>query len=442
MYFIKLQEDGRHYFRAINQNLQPPSILILPRATWLVYSGGRMKRILLGLLLLFFLFNKNSSLSLQASERTWKEYWKPQVGMTYRDWHIMRDEASGTWSNCVFLTCDYTYKKGETAYYKLKSNWEKFDPEILRSSNNWVGNLNFNNLNRNDVSCGEYLEKCEQILKNLFSSNKYNDLRDIIIFRTLNERNIYYFFQINNKNVLDSKLIKIADQSYLDVVVKETQNQLAIEAANLKKQKEKEAEKDRLASLEKLYGKNCSKFSGNNNEFNNCLLEKDKISKAAERKQLEAEQAKRKTIEDKQKEEANKLAKMSPDDRRAFTCSDKFGFRKGSDKFKDCVFKIYQAELELEKLELQRELAKANAETARVRAEAAKASEERQQNLARAQTEAATMQALAARQQAIAANTASSLQMIESGLRMMSPQQPAPRLQTNCYYHARSFSCF
>lgn len=168
-----------------------------------------------------------------------------------------------------------------------------------------------------------------------------------------------------------------------------------------------------------------------------------------QRKLLETEKVKQKIIDDQQKvidnkhkEEANKLAKMSSDDRRAFTCSEKFGFRKGSDKFKDCVFKIYQAELELEKLELQRELAKANAETAKVKAEAARASEERQQNLARAQTEAATMQALAARQQAIAANTASSLQMIESGLRMMSPQQPAPRLQTNCYYHARSFSCF
>lgn len=231
--------------------------------------------------------------------------------------------------------------------------------------------------------------------------------------------------------------------------------------ANIESEKERIEDQKRITKLkaenrtilEKKYAEKCVKFSKSTENFSNCIDEQDKIVKETElkkllakqeqeRKQLEAEQAKRKTIEDKQKEEANKLAKMSPDDRRAFTCSDKFGFRKGSDKFKDCVFKIYQAELELEKLELQRELAKANAETARVRAEAAKASEERQQNLARAQTEAATMQALAARQQAIAANTASSLQMIESGLRMMSPQQPAPRLQTNCYYHARSFSCF
>jgi lipid II:glycine glycyltransferase (peptidoglycan interpeptide bridge formation enzyme) len=132
---------------------------------------------------------------------------------------------------------------------------------------------------------------------------------------------------------------------------------------------------------------------------------------------------------------------MNPEDRHSYTCSEKFGFRKGSDKFKDCVFKIYQAEIEMEKLELQRELAKANAETAKLRAEAARASEERQERLLQAQTETAKMQALAARQQAIAANTADSLALMEFGLRMLTPQQPAPRLQTNCFYHARYLSC-
>ena len=206
-------------------------------------------------------------------------------------------------------------------------------------------------------------------------------------------------------------------------------------------------------NLEKRYGSSCLKYQNGSDQYKNCLLEQEKIEKNIEekkllaqqeqkRKLLETEMAKKKIIEDKQKEEANRLAKMSPDDRRAFTCSDKFGFRKGSDKFKDCVFKIYQAEIEMEKLELQRELAKANAEIAKARAEAARASEERQERLLLAQTETAKMQALAARQQAIAANTAESLALMESGLRMLSPQQPAPRLQTNCYYHARSFSCF
>ena len=133
---------------------------------------------------------------------------------------------------------------------------------------------------------------------------------------------------------------------------------------------------------------------------------------------------------------------MSPDDRRAYTCSEKFGFKKGKDNFKDCVFKIYSAELEMEKLELQRELAKANAEIARANAEIARAGVERQDRLALAQTEAAKMQAFAARQQAIAANTADSLALIESGLRILSPQRPAPRVQTTCTYSGRFLNCF
>ena len=47
---------------------------------------------------------------------------------------------------------------------------------------------------------------------------------------------------------------------------------------------------------------------------------------------------------------------MKPEDRNAYTCSEKFGFRKGSDKFKDCIFELYKAEAELEKLELQKKL--------------------------------------------------------------------------------------
>jgi colicin import membrane protein len=206
---------------------------------------------------------------------------------------------------------------------------------------------------------------------------------------------------------------------------------------------ETEKAKQRIAELEKAYSGKCNfEYTKGTEKYNNCLLELEKKDLAEQKKKQELAEASRKKSEAEAKQMAEKLAKMNPDDRRAYNCTEKFGFRKGSDKFKDCIFEIYKAELELEKLELQRELAKANAEAAKVKAEAARASEERQQNLARAQAEAATMQALAARQQAIAANTASSLQMIESGLRMMSPQQPAPRLQTNCYYHARSFSCF
>ena len=176
-----------------------------------------------------------------------------------------------------------------------------------------------------------------------------------------------------------------------------------------------------VRELEKLYSEVCSKTNKQGSDkYNSCLLEK----------------------QTKAKQLSEKIARMTPDDRRAYTCSDKFGFKKGSDKFKDCVFKIYAAEIEMEKLELQRELARANVETARLRAEAARASDDRQERLLQAQTETAKMQSLAARQQAIAANTAESLALMESGLRMMSPQQSAPRMQTSCTYVGRFLNCY
>ena len=49
---------------------------------------------------------------------------------------------------------------------------------------------------------------------------------------------------------------------------------------------------------------------------------------------------------------------MKPEERRAHICEKTYGLRKGSDKFKDCVFKIYAAEIEMEKLELQKQLSK------------------------------------------------------------------------------------
>jgi len=257
------------------------------------------------------------------------------------------------------------------------------------------------------------------------------------------------FNKIDDIGKSRAKFDHVAQQMAIDVINNSRQEieehnrnraQMAKQEQDKKRKLEAELKRkkdlERVAILEKDFGKFCKKHSKGSEQYNNCILEQEEIVKEQNLK-------KAKNLEAKAKEEQLKFSKMSPDDKRAFTCSEKFGFRKGSDKFKDCVFKIYQAEIELEKLELQRELAKANAETARVRAEAARASEERQQNLARAQAEAATMQAIAARQQAIAANTASSLQMIESGLRMMSPQQSnSVRLKTNCTYIGRDLSCF
>ncbi len=52
------------------------------------------------------------------------------------------------------------------------------------------------------------------------------------------------------------------------------------------------------------------------------------------------------------------------------------------------------------------------------------------------------MQAYAAQQQAIAANTADSLSLMESGLRMMSPQRPAVVPMRTCTYNRNFMNCF
>jgi hypothetical protein len=173
----------------------------------------------------------------------------------------------------------------------------------------------------------------------------------------------------------------------------------------------------KIIELEKVYGNKCFSKKSNVANYNSCLFEQE--TKAM----FEA------------KEKSNKIANMSADDRRSYTCSEKFGFRKGSDKFKDCTFKIYQAEVELEKLELQKELLKANIELA-------KANSQRQDNLTLAQTEAAKMQALAARQQAIAAETGKNLALLDLSMRLLTPPSAPQINRTTCTFNGRFMNCF
>ena len=258
------------------------------------------------------------------------------------------------------------------------------------------------------------------------------------------DRQQYDKFLIEWRKVLEDAYAESRVQ--LDNERKKREDFLKVE---LKKKKELE----RVSSLEKDYGRSCNKYKNNTEQFLNCLLEQEAKVKEAEAKKLvlqqerqskiaEAELVKKKVAEAKIQEEQLKISKLNPDDRRAYTCNEKFGFKKGSDKFKDCIFELYKAETELEKLELQKQVAKANADAARANAEAARAGAERQERLALAQTEAAKMQALAARQQAIAANTADSLALIESGLRMMSPQRPAVAPMRTCTYNRNFMNCF
>lgn len=143
---------------------------------------------------------------------------------------------------------------------------------------------------------------------------------------------------------------------------------------------------------------------------------------------------------------------LSIEERRSYNCAKVFGFRKGSDKFKDCVFKIYQTELEIQKLETQKQLAEkelriaeanARAATERARADqlAQQSAMERQEALLQQQSAAAQRQAAAATAQARQAEIQSSLQMMQQGLQMMQPRS-SPRLQTTCTNLGAFINCW
>jgi len=261
------------------------------------------------------------------------------------------------------------------------------------------------------------------------------------------------------------------EKDLLRRVEKRLENERLIEKSKDKVQKEK------ITELEKSYGKKCSGniFSKNyekgTKEYNNCLMEEEAKVLAAEKKKADnlaaieerrqknlieeknkkllAEEKKQKAIDDKKnaenlkaKEFNDKLAKMSPDDRRAYTCTEKFGFRKGSDKFKDCVFELYKAENELEKIQLQKQVAQANLEAAKAKESAARSAEDQRLALMQRQTRAQEMQGLAALQQAREAEFSNSMALINQGLSMMSPQRPAVAPMRTCTFNGRFMNCF
>jgi len=176
-------------------------------------------------------------------------------------------------------------------------------------------------------------------------------------------------------------------------------------------------------------------------EFDQCLVEKQ--NEQIKLARFEAE---------KLKTEKEIFMTLTVEEKRAYTCANTFGFKKGSDKFKDCVFKIYAAELELEKLEVEKQLAEAQLETAKAHREAAEArvlAAKAQGELQKAQIQATEAQAAASRQQAAAskAQTAatkqqSSMSLLMQGLQMLQPAQTQSSFKTSCRWSGGFFNCW
>lgn len=94
------------------------------------------------------------------------------------------------------------------------------------------------------------------------------------------------------------------------------------------------------------------------------LIKEENLKKQLLAQKPNIEEVKKKQSQlNKQKAEEDKtdklLASMKPDERRAFICEKTYGFKKGSDRFADCVFKIMTTDAELEKLDKQRRIAEA-----------------------------------------------------------------------------------
>ena len=48
-------------------------------------------------------------------------------------------------------------------------------------------------------------------------------------------------------------------------------------------------------------------------------------------------------------------ASLSAEEKRAYKCEKTFNFKKKSEKYNDCIFKLYEADLDLERLNLEKQ---------------------------------------------------------------------------------------
>ena len=176
----------------------------------------------------------------------------------------------------------------------------------------------------------------------------------------------------------------------------------------------KERKKKEIAKLETKYKEDCL----NSNEYEKCLY-------AAEKKYIND----KKVLEE-------KLAAMSPKERHAYNCSNAFKFRKGTEKYNDCVFKLYTAELDMQRLELEKQVAEAQIQAAanqQARAEAV-----------------ANAQIAAAKAAKRAASLNSSIQMMQMGSSMLGSSAPKSnssfgienRVRTTCRNVGGFLNCY
>jgi hypothetical protein len=336
-----------------------------------------MKKIILGLALLFFIFAKN--LYSQDKEISYSDnsiYFgslKNGISNGLGTFTTDNQVCVGEWNghrNGKNITCTWSpdskwkgdkyvgglkngKREGKGTYY-YSSSGEKYVGEWRNGEKNGKGIMSFPNGN-------EYIGEWKDGKKNGKATNKVSD------GKLINET-------WTNGKLVRSEEVK-DDYKYNKKTDQRSENKKLIAEKQKEIQEAKQAEENKKKQLiaEKQKEINEAKQAEENKKKQ---LIADKQKKTQEAKQAE-ENKKKQLITDKQKtdeEKANKLlAGMKPEERRAHICEKTYGLRKGSDKFSECVYKILAADVELEKIELQKKLTEAQLETARANEAAARA---------------------------------------------------------------------
>ena len=299
------------------------------------------------------------------------------------------------------------YKKNTYFLYKVANNFTQFD---------------YRKYFYNGVRYSGYRFICEQ--NSYLARNKIKTYS----LKHYNQFLEYLFESTQGSLSLFEKKRILSEQEIAENKKKELEEKARI--AKLEKQRRVAL----IESLENEYGNVCLKNENNNKflkgtiDYENCLIAHDEKIIAQKREADELRKQKQRELEE-------KLAKMSPTERHAYNCTETFNFKKGSEKFNDCVFELYTAELDIQKLELEKQVAEANAKAAsneQLRAEA----------LAKAQIAAANASARAA-------NLNSSMQLMKLSEQLIKGnQQQNPfnqnnvRVKTTCTNVGGYLTCF
>ena len=175
------------------------------------------------------------------------------------------------------------------------------------------------------------VKKCSDIDSKLLEITEkfYNKLKSQSSgFETVNQHN-KKIFELEYKSMIYELVVEKNERQRL---IDQRQKEILAEA-EVKKVARK-AELDR-------YSKQCEggtfqkRFKRGTPEFDNCLIEEEKKALI----------------------EKNRIATMPPSERYAYTCEKTYGFRKGTDNFKECIFKIMTTEYEMQNQLNQRRIA-------------------------------------------------------------------------------------